>query len=162
VDNNDRQSGQRTRQSLSFVDHTIDLPWRNFLKPEFGTKFLREVLLYLDIPEFLDNREYDRSKEAFVPKSSSITPSVWWNILWQTRTDTGPYLVSLTQCSDAEKLLTCIINTARCQYSLKNTRPIELSETLNAISGNVSHIFDYQPTGISFKILIDKVSIAEM
>ena len=35
----------------NFVDNAIDLPWRN-LSPEFGTKFQREVPLFLDVPEF--------------------------------------------------------------------------------------------------------------
>jgi len=26
-----------------FVDNTIDVPWQNFLSPEFGTKSQREV-----------------------------------------------------------------------------------------------------------------------
>jgi len=34
--------GQRARPKTTFVDHTIDLPWRNFLSAEFGTKFQRE------------------------------------------------------------------------------------------------------------------------
>jgi len=35
----------------SFVDNTIDLPWRNFLSA-FEAKFQREVLLFLEISEF--------------------------------------------------------------------------------------------------------------
>ena len=31
---------------------TIDMPWRNFLSPEFKTKFQREVPLFLEITEF--------------------------------------------------------------------------------------------------------------
>ena len=32
--------------------YTIDLPWRNFLSPEFGTKFQRKVPFVLAVPEF--------------------------------------------------------------------------------------------------------------
>jgi len=32
---------------VSFVDHTIDLTWRNFLSPEFGAKLQREVPPFL-------------------------------------------------------------------------------------------------------------------
>ena len=28
---------------MSFVDNAIDLPWRNFLRPEFGAKFQRNL-----------------------------------------------------------------------------------------------------------------------
>ena len=31
-----RKCGQQARPSMSFVCNTIDLPWRNFLSPEFG------------------------------------------------------------------------------------------------------------------------------
>ena len=40
-----RECGQQARPSTSFVDNTIDLPWRNFSFPEFGTKFQRKVPL---------------------------------------------------------------------------------------------------------------------
>jgi len=40
------KSSQQARPSTSFVDNTIDFPWQNFLSPEFGTKF------YRDVPEF--------------------------------------------------------------------------------------------------------------
>jgi len=44
----DRSIGDvvQARPSTSFVDNAIDLPWRNFLSPEFAAKFQREV------PEF--------------------------------------------------------------------------------------------------------------
>jgi len=29
-----------------------DMPWRNFLSPEFRTKYRREVSLFLEITEF--------------------------------------------------------------------------------------------------------------
>ena len=31
---------------------TIDMPWRNFLSPEFGAKYQSEVPLFLKISEF--------------------------------------------------------------------------------------------------------------
>ena len=37
---------------------TIDMPWRNFRSPQLGTKFQREVLLFLEIPEFPYNTVY--------------------------------------------------------------------------------------------------------
>ena len=35
---------------------TTDLPWRNFLSPEFGAKFQTEVPLFLGYPNFLKTR----------------------------------------------------------------------------------------------------------
>jgi len=49
----------------------IDMPRRKFLSPEFGTKFQREVLLFLDIHEFPKTVW----KEASTPKPSSIRSS---------------------------------------------------------------------------------------
>ena len=34
-----RRCNPQARPSTSFVAHTIDLPWRNFLSPQFGAKF---------------------------------------------------------------------------------------------------------------------------
>jgi len=33
-----QQTRPLTTTTTSFVDNAIDLPWRNFLNPEFGTK----------------------------------------------------------------------------------------------------------------------------
>ena len=52
------------------------MPWRNFLSPEFRTKFQREVLLFLEIIEFPFNTVQDGWKEAHTPKASSIRSSV--------------------------------------------------------------------------------------
>jgi len=52
------------------------MPWRNFLSPEFRTKFQREVPLFLEITEFPFNTVKDGWKEAQVPKTSSIRSSV--------------------------------------------------------------------------------------
>ena len=37
-----------------FISHspTVSTPWRNFLTPEFGTKFQMEISLLLEIPNF--------------------------------------------------------------------------------------------------------------
>ena len=45
---------QQARPSTSIVDNTIDLQlqWRNVLSSEFGTKFQREVPIFLEIPEY--------------------------------------------------------------------------------------------------------------
>jgi len=50
------------------------MPWRNFQGPEFGTKFQREVPLFMEIPVFPFNTGQDRWKEAHIslPKTSSI------------------------------------------------------------------------------------------
>ena len=42
-----RRYGQQARPLTSFVDNTIDVPWRNFPSSEFGTKFQRQVPLFL-------------------------------------------------------------------------------------------------------------------
>ena len=52
------------------------MPWRNFLSPEFRTKFQKEVLLFSEITEFPFNVVYDGWKEAHMPKSSSIRSTV--------------------------------------------------------------------------------------
>jgi len=47
-----RRCNQQAVPSTRFFDHTIDL--QNFLSPEFGAKFQREVglPLLLEVPEF--------------------------------------------------------------------------------------------------------------
>ena len=44
----------QAQPSTSFVDHTVDLPWRSFLSPEFGGKFRRDehVSLFWRYPDF--------------------------------------------------------------------------------------------------------------
>jgi len=51
---------------------------KKFLSPNFGTKFQRDVplLLYINLPELPYNTVYNRTKEAYMPKSSSIRPSI--------------------------------------------------------------------------------------
>ena len=49
---------------------------QSFLSPEFGTELQREVPLFLYIPEFPYNTVCDRSKEAHMPQTSSICPSI--------------------------------------------------------------------------------------
>jgi len=52
------------------------MPWRNFLSPEFRTKFQREVHLFLEITEFPFNIAQDGWKEAHIPKTSSIRSAI--------------------------------------------------------------------------------------
>jgi len=54
--------------TTSFVDNAIDLPWLNFLSPEFETKFHREV------PKFL----YNTMQEASMQKPNSIRSVVFF------------------------------------------------------------------------------------
>ena len=70
-------------------DEFCCLTWRNFLSPEFGTKLQREVPLFSDVPKFPYNTVWDRSKEAFVPKTSSIRPvvSIQYRLVTDRRTD---------------------------------------------------------------------------
>ena len=68
------RSRQLVRPSTSFVDTAIDLTWRNFLRPEFGTMFQpqgSEVPLFLYIPEFIYNTLCDRWKETSIQLDSS-------------------------------------------------------------------------------------------
>ena len=72
---------------MSFVDNTIDLPWRNFVSPEFDTKSL-----IFQIPRFPYrpyNTVWDRYKEASVPRISSIRPvvSIQYRLVADGRTD---------------------------------------------------------------------------
>ena len=50
-----RKFRQQARPSKSFVDNAINLPWRNFLSPEFEAKFHSKVPLSLEIPTFPQN-----------------------------------------------------------------------------------------------------------
>jgi len=62
-----------------------------FLNPEFETKFQKELPLFLEIPEFSYNAEYENLKEASGQKASSIRPSILIEHRFVTdeRTDTG-------------------------------------------------------------------------
>ena len=83
---------------MSFVDNAIDLPWRNFFRPEFGTKFPREVLLLLEILEFPYNTVWDRWKEASTQNPARFVQLFRYNIgLCQTdgRTDRHTTTTSL-------------------------------------------------------------------
>jgi len=72
-----RRCRQPPRLSTSFVDNTIDLPWRNFRSPEIGTTFQMEVLLVSDISEYpsnslqcrIDGRKRVRAKTQLDPFS---------------------------------------------------------------------------------------------
>jgi len=43
---------QQAKPSTSFVDYTIDLPWRNYPSPDFWTKLRRILLLCCRYPNF--------------------------------------------------------------------------------------------------------------
>jgi len=72
-----RRCRQPPRLSTSFVDSTIDLPWRNFRSPEIGTTSQMEVLLVSDISEYpsnslqcrIDGRKRVRAKTQLDPFS---------------------------------------------------------------------------------------------
>ena len=63
----------------------IDLPWRNFLSPEFGTKFQREIPSFWGLPNFLITQDW--SKKASVPKISIIRLVVLVELWLVTDTD---------------------------------------------------------------------------
>ena len=65
------------------------MPWRNFLSPEFRTKFQREVPLFLAITEFPFNIAAGSWwKEAYMTKTSSIRSAVSIERRLVTDTDT--------------------------------------------------------------------------
>jgi len=72
------------------------MPWRNFLSPEFRTKFQGEVPLFWEIIEFPFNTVWDGWKETHMSKTSSIRSAVLVKLRLVTdrQTDTGPWLVS--------------------------------------------------------------------
>jgi len=66
---------RRARPSTSFVDHSIDLPWRNFWSPKFGTKFQTEGMLFLKVyPNFLITQWF-RIGERELPCQNQLYPS---------------------------------------------------------------------------------------
>jgi len=71
------------------------MPKENFQSPEFGTKFQREVPLFLELTEFPFDTVQDGWKEAHMPKTSSIrlTVLVELRLVTDGQTDTGPWLV---------------------------------------------------------------------
>jgi len=85
-----RMCDPQARPLTSFVDRTIDLPWRNFLSPEFLAKFQKEVPLFSEILEFPESTVYDRSKEAPVSKTSSTRSTISIELRLVKDTDTGP------------------------------------------------------------------------
>jgi len=79
--------------------------WRNFLCPEFGAKFQREVPLFLKLPEFLYNTVWDRWKEAPVPKTIPIrsTASIEHRIVIDRQTDTDTMPIASTRANIASR-----------------------------------------------------------
>ena len=47
---------------MSYVDNTIDLPWRKFRSPKFGSKF--QYPYFLEVPKFPYKTVYGKWKEA--------------------------------------------------------------------------------------------------
>jgi len=72
-----RQQARPSSSTMtSFVDNAVDLPWRNFLSPNFGTKFQREV------PEFLRYSYFpikQSEMEASMPKPARFVQSFRYN-----------------------------------------------------------------------------------
>ena len=85
------RSNPQAPQSTTFVDHSIDLPWRNFLSPKrVWGKFQREVSLFWRYPNFLTAQCNIGSREAPMPKPAVSVKSFRYNPgLWRTdrRTD---------------------------------------------------------------------------
>ena len=72
---------RRARPSTSFVDHSIDLPWRNFWSPKFGTKFQREGMLFLKVyPNFLITQWF-RIGERELQCQNQLYPSSQFNTI---------------------------------------------------------------------------------
>jgi len=73
---------------MSFLDHTIDLPWRNFVSPEFGAKFQRDAPLFLEVLKFPYNADYG-SHEAVMPKTSflRLVVSIQYRLVTDGQTD---------------------------------------------------------------------------
>jgi len=78
------------RSNLSLSEHrrlseanliarsTIDMPWRNFLSPEFRKKFQRDVPLFLQIPNFLETQCRTGRKKP-PRKKTQLDPSNHFN-----------------------------------------------------------------------------------
>jgi len=66
------------------LDHRdrVDKKWRNFLSPEFPTKFPGEVYVFWRHPDFIIT-QYKIGQKVSVPKTGSIRPAV----IIKTRTD---------------------------------------------------------------------------
>ena len=76
-----RRCNPQARPSTSFVDHTIDLPWRSFLSPELEAKFQTEVPLFLEVPNFLitqfriDPPKLPRKKQLYTTSRFDTKPA---------------------------------------------------------------------------------------
>ena len=77
---------------------TVNWLWRN---PESGIKLHGEVPLFLEVPEFPYNTVLGMSKEAPVPKTSSIRSSVSIELRLVTDTDTDRH-ASIASCMQSE------------------------------------------------------------
>ena len=80
-----RRGNPQAPSSTSFVDHSIDLPWWNFLSPEFGAKFQREVPWFLEIPEFPYNKHTRIGQMKLHAKKTRLYPLFrCYTSLWRT------------------------------------------------------------------------------
>ena len=101
-----RKCRQQARPSTSFVDKTIDLPWRNFRSPEFETKFQGAEPYFLEEPEFFTTR--CRTDGRNPPSKNQLDSSSCFNTLpacdGQTQ-DEGTYRASTASSGKKESQL---------------------------------------------------------
>ena len=87
--------------------HLVDLPWRKFLSPEFGTKFQREVTLFLEVSEISLQQSCGIGGKSLCQNqldSSSHFDTyrhLWWTNGWIDRRthDSSIYHTSIESCS---------------------------------------------------------------
>ena len=79
-----RRRDAQAPESTTFVDHTIDLLWQNFLNPEFGAKFqssgyhyFRTYLNFLKTQFRIGQRWLPRQKPALSVKSFRYNTGLW-------------------------------------------------------------------------------------
>jgi len=80
-----RRRNWQARPSTRFVDHIINLPWRNFYSPEIGAKFRREVPLFWRYPNFLIMQFRIKQRKLPCPKPAlSMRLFQYSTGLWRT------------------------------------------------------------------------------
>jgi len=70
---------------MSNVDNMIDLPWRNFLSPEFQTKFQKEFM-----PLFLEVLKFPYNSVGSLPAKNHpihLAISIQYQLLMDRQTD---------------------------------------------------------------------------
>ena len=99
------------------------MPWRNFLSPEFKTKFQREVPLFLDITEFPFNRVYRTGGRKLICQNPARFVSIEHRLVTDghRRTDTGPRLLPRmhARCMLLQLSIKCV--TAAAFYELPSS-----------------------------------------